>query len=56
MAGADIRSVQELMGHKDITMTTCYSHLAPSRLKSTVELLVMNRPLELTPKLTPARK
>jgi integrase len=29
MAGMDIRTGQELMGHKYIGMTVCYSHLAP---------------------------
>jgi len=30
MAGVDIRTVQESMGHKTITMTLRYPHLAPS--------------------------
>lgn len=29
MAGVDIRTVQELMGHKSITMTMRYAHLSP---------------------------
>jgi integrase len=30
MARVDLNTVRELMGHKDITMTLRYSHLAPS--------------------------
>jgi integrase len=30
MAGVDLRTVQELMGHKTVAMTIRYSHLAPS--------------------------
>jgi len=29
MAGADLKSVQELMGHKTIAMTMKYAHLSP---------------------------
>lgn len=32
MAGVDIRTVQELMGHKDIKMTLRYSHLSSFHL------------------------
>ena len=31
MGGVDIRTVQELLGHKDIRMTMRYSHLAPDQ-------------------------
>ena len=40
MAGVDLRTVQELMGHKDIKMTLRYSHLSPSHLKDAVNRLV----------------
>jgi integrase len=40
MAGVDIRTVQELMGHKSITMTMRYSHLAPGHQQAAVEMLV----------------
>src|ERR1019366_8423347 len=30
MAGVDLRTVQELMGHKSIQMTVRYAHLAPT--------------------------
>ena len=37
MAGVDIRTVQELMGHKTIAMTVRYSHLAPKHTLAAVE-------------------
>jgi site-specific recombinase XerD len=40
MAGVDIRTVQELLGHKSITMTVRYSHLSPSHTLAAVERLV----------------
>ena len=39
MRGVDIRTVQELMGHKSISMTVRYSHLAPKHTLAAVELL-----------------
>lgn len=39
MAGVDIRTVQELLGHKTITMTVRYSHLAPKHTLAAVERL-----------------
>jgi len=39
MAGVDIRTVQELMGHKTISMTVRYSHLAPKHTLAAVERL-----------------
>jgi hypothetical protein len=30
MAGVDLKTVQELMGHKTIAMTARYAHLAPT--------------------------
>jgi site-specific recombinase XerD len=37
MNGVDIRTVQELLGHKSITMTMKYAHLAPDSRQSAVE-------------------
>lgn len=37
MAGVDIRTAQELMGHKDIRMTMRYSHLSSAHLKEAVK-------------------
>jgi integrase len=39
MAGVDIRTVQELMGHKTIQMTLRYSHLAPQHQLEAVQRL-----------------
>src|SRR5262249_7071879 len=37
MAGVDIRTVQELLGHKTLAMTMRYSHLAPAHKAAGVE-------------------
>ncbi len=39
MAGVDLRTVQELMGHKTITMTLRYSHLSPAHQLEAVQRL-----------------
>ena len=39
MAGVDLKTVQELLGHKSITMTLRYSHLSPDHKKRAVEVL-----------------
>ena len=39
MSGVDLNTVRELMGHKDITMTLRYSHLAPSHKQHAVDVL-----------------
>jgi site-specific recombinase XerD len=36
MAGVDIRTGQELMGHSTITMTMRYAHLSPAHLRAAV--------------------
>ena len=38
MAGVDLRTVQELMGHKSIQMTVRYSHLTPKHTLAAVEM------------------
>jgi site-specific recombinase XerD len=42
MAGVDLRTVQELMGHKTIAMTLRYAHLSPAHRLDAVQRL--NRP------------
>jgi site-specific recombinase XerD len=42
MAGVDLRTVQELAGHKNIAMTCRYAHLAPGYQQAAVEKLVAN--------------
>jgi len=39
MAGVDLRTAQELMGHKDIDMTLRYVHLSPSHKRAAVEAM-----------------
>jgi hypothetical protein len=39
MAGVDLRTVAELMGHKKIQMTMRYAHLAPQHKLDAIERL-----------------
>jgi integrase len=39
MAGADLMTVKELLGHKTLAMTLRYSHLAPVHRRRAVDLL-----------------
>jgi site-specific recombinase XerD len=43
MGGADIRTVQELLGHKNITMTMKYAHLAPDHRLAAAEKMVAKK-------------
>ena len=47
MGGMDLRTVQELMGHKSISMTCRYAHLAPPYQLAAVERLAdINRAIK----------
>jgi integrase len=39
MQGVDLRTVQQIMGHKDIKMTMRYSHLSPGHIQEAVKRL-----------------
>lgn len=48
MAGVDLTTVKELLGHKTLTMTLRYSHLAPAHMVKAVDVLntALNTPSE----------
>jgi len=52
LAGVDIRTVQELAGHKAITMPARYSHLAPQHKRRAVDILEAEFGSEDTAKVT----
>jgi site-specific recombinase XerD len=49
MAGVDIRTVGELLGHKSLSMTMRYAHLAPAHNAAAVDRLVPVSETELAP-------
>jgi len=39
MAGVDLKTVQELLGHKSFEMTLRYAHLSPEHKKAALDIL-----------------
>ena len=53
MAGVDLRTLQELMGHKTIKMTVRYTHLSPTHtLEAVNKLCELNQ--QVAPQVAPA--
>ena len=52
MAGVDLRTVAELMGHKTIQMTMRYAHLAPAHQLAAVERIVKQPSVSAEPSAT----
>jgi len=44
MRGAPLGAIQALLGHSSITMTMRYAHMAPSALRSAIDLLNLGKP------------
>jgi site-specific recombinase XerD len=42
MKGVDLRTLQELMGHKTLKMTVRYSHLSPTHTLDAVKKLCLS--------------
>jgi len=45
MAGVDLYTVKEILGHKTLVMTQRYSHLSPEHQRQAVERLVPAEPV-----------
>ena len=48
MKGVDLRTVANLMGHRDIKMTMRYAHLAPEHLQAAVDILEVRSESEVS--------
>ena len=44
MAGTDLYTVKEILGHKTLVMTQRYSHLSPEHQRQALERLVLRQP------------
>jgi len=56
MSGIDLRTVQDLMGHKCIQVTVRYAHLTPKHVLAAVEKLVATVPVTTTDTTTDTRQ
>lgn len=50
MRGVDLKTIQELLGHKDYHMTLRYAHLSPVHKRATIEKLADNTSLPVVEK------
>lgn len=55
MAGVDIRTVADLMGHRDLKMTMRYSHLAPEHKAAAVAKIATSTRTSTSPAVMPSK-
>jgi len=46
MRGAPVRAIQELTGHRDLSMTQRYMHVSPAAIESAIQLLDRPSPVQ----------
>jgi len=56
MAGIDLKTVQELLGHKSIAMTMRYAHLSPDHKKAAMDVLGRKLGKKMDTIWTPSKK
>ena len=55
MSGADLKTMQELLGHRSITMTLRYAHFSPGHKRRAVERLCSGMDTIWTPEEKPVK-